>query len=100
MGNYSGREFDPDFDRTDVDILCISGKSDIVQKPVDPADPYRSSHIGIFERCIETGDKKETYAVYIPEDFPPFGDGIFVFAPGKISAEDYIQHSGIRKNGG
>ncbi|MCH1982676.1 hypothetical protein MCG98_08885 [Ruminococcus sp. OA3] len=97
MENYSGYEFDPDFDRTDVDILCISGKSDIVQKPVDPADPYRSSHIGIFQRCIETGDNKETYAVYIPEDFPPFGDGIFVFAPGKISAEDYIQHSGIRK---
>ena len=59
MGNYSGREFDPDFDRTDVDILCISEKSDIVQKPVDPADPYRSSHIGIFERCIETGDKRK-----------------------------------------
>ena len=40
---------------------------------------------------------RETYAVYIPEDFPPFGDGIFVFAPGGILAEDYIEKSGIRK---
>ena len=94
---YTGCEFDPDFNRLDVDILCLSGKSDVIQELPDPEDPYQAPHIGIFHRQILVEDKKENYCVYIPDRFPPFGDGIFVFIPGKVSAEEYINKSGIKE---
>lgn len=97
MDNYQGYEFDPEFNRVDVEILCVSAKSDVVQKPADPADPYRAPHTGIFKRRIITEGQEESYFVYIPENFPPFGDGIFVFAPSGVPAEEYILHSGIKE---
>ena len=53
----------PDFDRTDVDILCISGKSDIVQKPVDPADPTGPHTSEYLSGVLRPVIKRETYAV-------------------------------------
>lgn len=97
MNDYSGYEFDPEFNRVDVEILCVSEKSDVIQKPADPEDPYRAPHTGFFHRRILAEEKEEEYVVYIPEQFPPFGDGIFVFAPGGTAAEDYVSISGLKE---
>ena len=69
MGNYSGYEFDPDFNRTMVDILCLSGNSDVVQRQVNPDAPYSPTHVGIIKRFIKAGVDRETYAVYIPVSY-------------------------------
>ena len=72
-------------------------KVKITQKPVDPEDPYQAPHRGLFYKTIKAEEVNRRYAVYIPDRFPPFGDGILFFAPGGEKTESFIEKSGIRE---
>ena len=94
---FHGIEFDPGYNRLALDLSFLSGESKITQKPVDPEDPYQAPHRGLFYKTIKAEGVNRRYAVYIPDRFPPFGDGILLFAPGGENTESFIEKSGIRE---
>lgn len=94
---YKGIEFDPAYNRLFLDLSFLSGESSVKQKPVDSADPYQAPHRGKFTKRIRADDTDREYALYIPDHFPPFGDGILLFAPGGESASEFIEKSGIKE---
>lgn len=94
MKDYTGYEFDPESNRLIAELDFLDGKTDIIQPQVDPKDPYKTPHIGFFDRKVTVQDREMPYTMYVPDGFRPYSDGIFIFVPGGCTARTYLEEKG------
>ena len=58
----------------------VSKLTSTSQPEIDPKEPYRPVHTGLFELEYRNKAIKRKYCVYVPQTMLPPGAGIFVFA--------------------
>ncbi len=94
---YSGFEFDPASNRLKAELDFLEGETDMIHPEVDPQNPYQTPHTGFFERTVQVDGKRMPYTIYIPDGFPPYSDGIFLFVPAGDKARTYLEKTGWDK---
>lgn len=94
MDRYTGFEFDPKSNRLEVELDFLNGTTDIIHPEVDPKNPYKTPHVGYFNRNVLVNNQKMEYTIYVPDGFPPYSDGIFLFIPGGYRAAEYMEAMG------
>ncbi len=97
MIDFSHREFSPDYNRIDS-----QPQSDlhprVQQHPVDPEDPYRPIHTGVYTDAVpdHTG-KERKYLFCIPSTVQPSGNTVFVFGSAGQTPEELFAQGGWRE---
>jgi len=94
MTDYNGYEFGPESNRLIAKLDFLDGQTDMVHPQVDPKNPYKTPHMGFFDRNVNVQDKEMPYTMYVPDGFSPYSDGIFLFVPGGYTARAYMEEKG------
>lgn len=57
----------------------LNSKSTVVHPEIDPKDPYKPAHTGIFVRAVTAPKKVRNVIYYVPEHYPASGEAAFLF---------------------
>lgn len=95
MASYTGYEFDPASNRLKDEYNFLALDPNVKHPPVDPQNPYKTPYTGFIDKTVDCGGQALPYTAYIPEGFPPYTDGIYLFLPGGAEPKAYFEQSGF-----
>jgi len=85
--NWDHFIFSADYDRMRKAGVGPDLPPRVIQRPVDPEDPYKPVHIGLFSDQVEGRE----YVFYIPSTVKPSGNTVFIFCPAGKSAKECFE---------
>ena len=77
--------------------LFLDNKENIQYPPIDPMHPKHPFFTGMIRQNVQIDQETRTFLLYIPENFPISGAGIFLFLENGMDAEAFLKQSCWKK---